>query len=240
MVLIFVLLIFPAKNTRSKVFLILLIWLGSIRTKQYLAGLSLHCLLWLSPLFMALRLLVLLGKSLVHVLLCHPFLIFLLSSKCYSLYSKAESCQKFLDDSDLILSVLNGLNSSFHSFVTTYMLFSKEKSMPFFNFHVELLNYDFVQQFHSQSLHSEAGFYALYSHKPGSKTSSCHNNNKSRFSRVSKGSGSASSQFRQPLPHLPCTSSIAPSDSRSRSPCQICKQKGHQALDCFNHMNYSF
>ncbi|KAJ0094850.1 hypothetical protein Patl1_17208 [Pistacia atlantica] len=28
--------------------------------------------------------------------------------------------------------------------------------------------------------------------------------------------------------------------SRSRSPCQICKREGHQALDCFNRMNYSF
>ena len=55
------------------------------------------------------------------------------------------SCQSFLDevkslidellvvgkpieDSDLILFVLNGLNSSFHSFVTTYTLLAKEKS----------------------------------------------------------------------------------------------------------------
>ena len=47
-----------------------------------------------------------------------------------------------VDDSD---SVLNGLNSSFHSFVTTYMLLSKEKSMPFLDGHAELLNYDLIQ-----------------------------------------------------------------------------------------------
>ena len=48
---------------------------------------------------------------------------------------------KLVDDSDLLLYVLNGLNSTFHSFVTTYMLFPKEKSMLFSNFHAELLNY---------------------------------------------------------------------------------------------------
>jgi len=89
MVLIFVLLNFPAKNTMSNGFLILLIWLGIIKTKHYLAVLFLHCLLQWSPLFMALRLLVLLGKLLVHVLLRPQPLAFLLSRKSYSLYSNA-------------------------------------------------------------------------------------------------------------------------------------------------------
>jgi len=120
------------------------------------------------------------------------------------------------------------------------MLLSKEKSMPFLDCHAELLNYDLIQQFHSQSLHHEAGSYSIYSHKPSPKIGSRHINNKSRFSRASKGSGSASSQFRQPLPHLSRPSLSAPSDSRSRSPCQICKWEGHQALDCFNRMNFSF
>ena len=39
---------------------------------------------------------------------------------------------KLIEDSNLILFMLNGLNSFFHSFVTTYMLLAKEKSMPFF------------------------------------------------------------------------------------------------------------
>ena len=143
-------------------------------------------------------------------------------------------------DSDLILSILNGLNSSFHSFVTMYMLLSREKSMSFSDFHTELLNYDLMQQSFSQSIQLEAGSYALYSHKPGFKISSHHNNTKSCFSGMSKGSGSASSQFRQPLPHLPRTFSVASSDSRSRSPCQICKRERYKALDCFNRMNYSF
>jgi hypothetical protein len=51
---------------------------------------------------------------------------------------------KPIADSDLILSVLNGLNSSFHSFVTMYMLLSREKSMPFSDFHAELLNHDLI------------------------------------------------------------------------------------------------
>jgi len=166
--------------------------------------------------------------------------ISLIKRKLQSSQQGSLSCQKFLDevktlvdeltivgkpidDSDLILYVLNGLNSSFHSFFTMYMLISKEKSMSFSDFHAELLNHDFMQQFHSQSLHYEVGFYALYSYKPTAKIGSHHSSNKSRFSGVSKGSGSASSQFRQPLPHLLHPSSSVLSDSRSRSPCQIYK-----------------
>ena len=97
-----------------------------------------------------------------------------------------------------------------------------------------------MQQFYSHSIQSEAGSYAFLSHKPGSKPGSRNNSAKTRFSGMPKGSGGASSQFRQPLPHLPRTSSGLSSENRSRSPCQICKREGHQALDCFNRMNYSF
>jgi hypothetical protein len=65
--------------------------------------------------------------------------ISLIKRKLQSLQQRSLSCQNFLDevktladefssvgkpiaDSDLILSVLNGLNSSFHSFVTMHML----------------------------------------------------------------------------------------------------------------------
>jgi hypothetical protein len=102
---------------------------------------------------------------------------------------------KPIDDSDLILSVLNGLNSSFHSFVTTYMLLAKEKSMLFSDFHAELLNYDLMQKFHSHSIQPEAGPYALYTHKNGSKPGYRHSINKSRFSGSFKPFGISSSQF---------------------------------------------
>ncbi|KAJ0015033.1 hypothetical protein Pint_21008 [Pistacia integerrima] len=149
---------------------------------------------------------------------------------------------KPIANSDLILSILNGLNSSFHSFVTMYMLLAKEKYMPFSDFHAELQNYDLMQKFHSQSIQPEAGSFALYSHKPGSKPGSRNNNKKSRFTGASKGLGTNSSSFRHPRPHLssPFSAPPAPSTSRSRSPCQICKREGHQALDCFNRINYSF
>nr|TKR99832.1 hypothetical protein D5086_0000189360 [Populus alba] len=120
---------------------------------------------------------------------------------------------KPIADFDFILFVLNGLNSSFHSFITTYMLLSQEKSMPFSDFHAELLNYDLLQQFHSHSIQPEVGSYAFYLHKPSSKIGSRHNNAKSCFSGMPKGSGGAFSQFRQPLPHLPRTSSMASSET---------------------------
>ncbi|KAA8517361.1 hypothetical protein F0562_017633 [Nyssa sinensis] len=148
--------------------------------------------------------------------------ISLIKRKLQSLQQGSMSCQNFLDevksladelsvvgkpidDSDLILSILNGLNSSFHCFVTTYMLLAKEKSMPFSYVHAESLNYDLMQKFHSPSIQPKVGPYALYSHKDGSKSGSRNNTNKSHFSGPSKGLG-----------------------------------EGHQALDCFNRMNYSF
>ncbi|KAJ0007471.1 hypothetical protein Pint_30711 [Pistacia integerrima] len=191
--------------------------------------------------------------------------ISLIKRKLQSLQQGSMSCQSFLDevksladelaavgkpidDSDLIFSILNGLNSSFHSFVTPYMLLAKEKSMPFSDFHAELLNYDLMQKFHNQSIQPEAGSFALYSYKPGSKLGSRNNNNnnnkKSCFMGASKGLGTTSSPFWQPLPHLSSPSLAPPtpsaSRSRSHSPCQIYKREGHQAVDCFNGMNYSF
>nr|TKR85542.1 hypothetical protein D5086_0000246840 [Populus alba] len=173
--------------------------------------------------------------------------ISLIKRKLQSLQQGSLPCQKFLnevktladelsavgkpiDDSDLILYVLNGLNSSFHSFVTTYMLLSKEKSMSFSDFHAELLNHDLMQQFHSQSLHHEAGSYALYSHKPAAKISSRHSSNKSRFSGVSKGSDPAScvsssgmspGLFFTPPSHIfPSSSDFSPPPTTS-SPTQV-------------------
>ena len=181
--------------------------------------------------------------------------ISLIKRKLQSLQQGSMSCQSFLDgvkslsdelsvvgkpveDCDLILSVLNGLNSSFHSFVTTYMLLAKEKSMHFSDFHAELLNYDLMQKFHNHTIQLETGSYALYSHKNSSKPGTRSNNiNRSRSLGTSKfpGSVSSSSPFRQPLPHLPSSSSPPMShDSQSRSPCQICKRENHQALDCYN------
>ena len=162
--------------------------------------------------------------------------ISLIKRKLQSLQQGSMQCQQFLDavksladelfvvgktidDSNLILSVLNGLNSFFHSFVTTYMLLAKEKSMSFSDFHAELLNFDLMQKFHSQTIQQEMGSYAFYSHKPGLKSGS-HNSNKIRFFGTSKSSSPTLSQFWQPLLHLPSSSLTATSTtSRSHSPC---------------------
>ncbi|KAJ0081086.1 hypothetical protein Patl1_10378 [Pistacia atlantica] len=84
-----VLLNFPVMNKGLKVFLTLLMWFGSITTKRYLAGLFLPCLRRWFPLFMALRLLSLLGNPLAHVLRFPQPFVFLLSRESYNLYSKA-------------------------------------------------------------------------------------------------------------------------------------------------------
>lgn len=112
--------------------------------------------------------------------------------------------------------------------------------MSFSDFLVELLNYDLMQKFHSQSIQPSVGPYALYSREPSSKPGFRNTDTKSGFLGSSKGTGS--SQFRHPLPHLSPSSPTATAsfDSQSQSPCQICKREGHQALDYFNRMNYSF
>ena len=114
----------------------------------------------------------------------------------------------------------------------------------FFYFHVELLNYGLMQKFHNHTIQPETGSYALYSHKNSSKLGAHSNNiNQSRSSGTSKFPSSvpSSSPFWLPLPHLSSSSSPPVShDSRSQSPCQICKIENHQALDCYNRMNYAF
>lgn len=86
-----------------------------------------------------------------------------------NLFDELFAIGKPVEDSNLVLSVLNELNSSFHSFVTTYMLISREKSMSFLDFQAELLNFDLMQKFHNQSIQPKTGSYALYSHKSQSK-----------------------------------------------------------------------
>ena len=163
-------------------------------------------------------------------------LISLIKKKLQSLQQSSMSCQSFLDevkslsdelsaigkpveDSNLILFVLNGLNSSFHSFVTIYMLLAKEKSMSFSDFHAELLNYDLMQKFHNHTIQPKTSSYDLYSHKNSSKPGARSNNiNRSRSSGTSKFPSlvPSSSPFWQPLPHLPSSSSpLVSHDSRS-------------------------
>nr|CAN78270.1 hypothetical protein VITISV_006712 [Vitis vinifera] len=153
---------------------------------------------------------------------CQSFL-----DKVKSLSDELSAVGKPVKDSELILSVLNGLNSSFHSFVTTYMLLAKEKSMHFSDFHAELLNYDLMQKFHNHTIQPKTGSYALYFHKIVL--------NQEHAVTISI------SLTLQPLPHLPSSSSPPVShDSQSRSPSQICKRENHQALDYYNRMNYAF
>lgn len=52
------------------------------------------------------------------------------------------------------------------------MLLTREKSMAFSDFQVELLNFNLMQKFHYQSIQLETGSYALYSHKTQFKSAS--------------------------------------------------------------------
>ena len=127
-------------------------------------------------------------------MLCQSFL-----DEVKSLSDELSAVGKPIEDSDLILSVLNGLNPFFHSFVTTYMLLAKEKSMSFSDFHAELLNYDLMQKFHNHTIQPKTSSYDLYSHKNSSKPGAHSNNiNRSRSSGTSKFPGlvPSSSPFR--------------------------------------------
>jgi len=90
-----VLLNFPVIKKKPKVFLILLIWFASIKTKWYLARLFPFYLMWWFPPFMVLRPLGLLGKLLAHDLLHPQHLEFLLSRGSCNLHNKAPYLAKF-------------------------------------------------------------------------------------------------------------------------------------------------
>jgi hypothetical protein len=107
-----------------------------------------------------------------------------------------------IDDEDLISFTLNGLNSSYNTFVTFYSLATRDKSLTFEDFQAELLNYEILIENQNSAITSDASKFAFFTQKQGAISS--HGKKKyggpPKFTQYRQGPprGNFQSQFRGP------------------------------------------
>ena len=75
---------------------------------------------------------------------------------------------KPIDDDDLISAVNRSLNHSYHPFIASYTVATRDNAWSFDEYQAELLNYDMLLANHRQSSEQDVGGFALYSEKPKS------------------------------------------------------------------------
>jgi hypothetical protein len=164
---------------------------------------------------------------------------------------------KPIPDEDLITYLINGLNSSFNSFITTISILSRDTQLTFEDFQQELLNHEMLLN-HQQAKVVDTSTFALFnqkqSHRPFSprprgnsfprfspKHFGSRTNAGAPFTRYNAAPSPARypSSFRPPAPR-PAIDSRPILSSAPSIPCQICGKLNHLALDCFHRMDYSF
>jgi hypothetical protein len=146
---------------------------------------------------------------------------------------------KPVDDDDLISYIMSGLNPSYISFISSFNLLTRQSTVSFEDFQAELLNHEILlgnqqqQQQHSSDI--DSGNFALFTQKSKpmisnhrGKPNSSHRNTHHISQKHLEGNNSFTKNF----------SSYSP--NRPRVPCQIYGKLGHQALDCFHRMNYTY
>jgi hypothetical protein len=171
---------------------------------------------------------------------------------------------KPIDDDDLISFIVSGLNPLFHTFVTIHSFAARDHEMSFTDFQSELLSHELLLQNQQHSaLTPETGIFALYS-KQGQPNHNHLNSTRNRFnSRFSPKPHPRSQHFSQQFsprnasaypaknnttPHQSRTStntnqwenSNLNSDQPPRPACQICGKHGHNALNCYHRMDYTY
>lgn len=143
---------------------------------------------------------------------------------------------KPVDDEDLITCIISGLNPLYHVFISSYSFATCHSSLTFDEFQTELLNYEMLFNNHNSGSNQDASSFALYCHKKvenGPYKPQQQNGHPSKQHSNQTNQPTKSTTFH---PHKPSNSGFA---LEHRAPCQIRGKSGHQALDCFNRMNFS-
>ncbi|KAG6718543.1 hypothetical protein I3842_04G156000 [Carya illinoinensis] len=96
--------------------------------------------------------------------------------------------------------------------------------MSFEDFQAELLNYEILLGNQHTQQSNDSGNFAL----------SNHNSKSSNYKGRNSGPPRQNFQSSKPEGFKP------KNENNQRVPCQICGKMGHQALDCYNRMNYSY
>jgi hypothetical protein len=171
------------------------------------------------------------------------------------------------DDEDLISFIISGLNPTFNTFVTTFIITTKDKLPTFTEFQDELLNHEaLINQ--QQAATTDVSNFALFAqHQGGSSRQNFQPfNRKSKGVQHSKYSPRPATRFSQspirfspptaafsrpapqmtspvpitPVPHRRAPLSHGSFQPNPQIPCQICGKISHQALDCFHRMDYAY
>jgi hypothetical protein len=88
------------------------------------------------------------------------------SAKLYS--DQLAAVGKPIPDEDLISFLLNGLNPTFNSFVTTVSLLTRERQLTLDDFQEELINHEMLLN-QQQALFADTSTFALSTQKQGQK-----------------------------------------------------------------------
>ncbi|KAF9677951.1 hypothetical protein SADUNF_Sadunf08G0161300 [Salix dunnii] len=138
---------------------------------------------------------------------------------------------KTTDDQDLISFLLRGLRPVFNPFVTSFNFARRHKDFSFDNFQAELLSFETLIDSHiNLMLNQHYDFATTHNRKPPfipRKLRSPMQPSKLQLynssSPLNKGN------------HFPHTTRAT-----NRPNCQICDKRGHIALDCYHHFDFSY
>jgi hypothetical protein len=189
------------------------------------------------------------------------------SAKVWS--DQLEAVGKPIPDEDLISFLLNGLNPSFNTFVTTISLLTREKQLTLDDFQEELINHETLLN-QQQAPATDNSTFALFTQKQGQKFSKNRGPYPTKFPsrnfsprppsprfsptdsnaaprynsfsapRYNTPAAFSAPRYNTPAVSQPRSSQPSPFNNSPRIPCQICGKINHQALDCYHRMDYSF
>lgn len=142
-----------------------------------------------------------------------------------------------MDSHDLVSYLKNCLNSTFHPFITSYSFASREAYFTLADFQSKLLNYELIISHQKPTSKLDSSCFALYSQKSKSYPSknrkpnwSFKNHYQHGFKLTTIPNNSYNST--QKLTGLPFVT--------NKTYCQINDKNGHQTLNCFHRMDFTY
>jgi hypothetical protein len=145
---------------------------------------------------------------------------------------------KPVDDDDLISYIMSGLNPSYICFISSFNHLARQAIVSLEDFQAELLNHETLLANQHQPSDIEFVGFSLFTQKSKPMTSNPRgkpfNTNKNSHhinQKHHEGNNSFTKIFSPRDPYSP---------NRPKVFCQICGKLGHQALDCFHRMNYTY
>jgi hypothetical protein len=168
-----------------------------------------------------------------------------------------------IDDEDLLHIVLKGLSSEYEYF--SFAMLTKNESVPFEELHVLMITQEELLK-SSQANSKENSIMAMAANTVNNSASrgSFHNRGRGYFHNRGRGNNrggvswggynqsnggyhqpnggynQSPPNFPQSSPNFPQSNPNFSNHNPNRPTYQICHKPGHNALDCYNRMNYSY